>query len=147
MSGHQQICTPGNASPVTHLTSDRLCKARLGSSNRKQLKAAGYKDKRVLTSEDLSKALADVSEFLTHSNVDILFANTRGSRDAFPSLFFPCMTFTALHAYIALWDFWPLAFSGAVRFAWILFQDLINLPFDCVLLACSLESLISDRPT
>ncbi|KAF5835040.1 transcription initiation factor TFIID 23-30kDa subunit-domain-containing protein [Dunaliella salina] len=37
----------------------QLCKARLGSSNRKQLKAAGYKDKRVLTSEDLSKALAD----------------------------------------------------------------------------------------
>mmetsp|Transcript_2130 Transcript_2130/g.5403 ORF Transcript_2130/g.5403 Transcript_2130/m.5403 type:complete len:120 (+) Transcript_2130:50-409(+) len=37
----------------------QLCKARLGSANKKQLKAAGYRDKRVLTIEDLSKALKE----------------------------------------------------------------------------------------
>lgn len=40
----------------------RLCKARLASGVKKQLKAAGYKDKeRVLTTEDLTTALREVS--------------------------------------------------------------------------------------
>mmetsp|Transcript_6983 Transcript_6983/g.11870 ORF Transcript_6983/g.11870 Transcript_6983/m.11870 type:complete len:139 (+) Transcript_6983:180-596(+) len=37
----------------------QLCKARLGTASKKQLKAVGLKDKRVLTTEDLGKALKD----------------------------------------------------------------------------------------
>mmetsp|Transcript_15972 Transcript_15972/g.34509 ORF Transcript_15972/g.34509 Transcript_15972/m.34509 type:complete len:124 (-) Transcript_15972:1088-1459(-) len=37
----------------------QLCKARLGSTTKRQLKQAGYKDRRVLTSDDLSKALRE----------------------------------------------------------------------------------------
>jgi hypothetical protein len=39
----------------------RLCKNRLGVAGRTKLKHAGYKDKRVLTMQDLSSALKDVS--------------------------------------------------------------------------------------
>jgi hypothetical protein len=55
----------------------RLCKARLGSSNRKQLKAAGYKDKRVLSSEDLSKALADVRCVTQHQFLCTIFVASK----------------------------------------------------------------------
>jgi hypothetical protein len=39
----------------------RICKTRLSSVTKRQLKAAGHKEKRVLTPEDLTKALKEVS--------------------------------------------------------------------------------------
>ena len=39
----------------------RLCKNRLGVAGRTKLNKAGYKDKRVLTMQDLATALKDVS--------------------------------------------------------------------------------------
>ncbi len=38
----------------------RLCKARLASAPKKQLKASGLRDKRVLTTEDLARVLKEV---------------------------------------------------------------------------------------
>jgi hypothetical protein len=56
MGSHTLVCH------VCHAPPPRICKARLSATTKGKLRAAGYKDRRVLTPDDLAKALREVRE-------------------------------------------------------------------------------------
>ena len=57
---HMHTLTQRSHSHTLPPTYCSICKTRLNNATKKALKAAGYKDKRVLTIEDLAKALREV---------------------------------------------------------------------------------------